>query len=387
MSTELERQLRSGFERLPKPTREASARARAAALAALGPSHRRSRGGLLLVAVAVAFVVGAGAAALAATGNLHVRLGARPQIVRSVPRQLSVPVDSHGIAVVAGGKLWLATQRGLRIEGMPVSAAELSPRALYAVVGIGSSLVALAPGSRRAWVHQTDGQVTSAAWSPDGLKIAYVVAHRGGDELRLIEGDGSPDRLLVRRVRPVRPSWRADSLAVAYVDARGRAAVFYLSTGLRRTFDTRRCGGAASGVAYDRRAPALAVVSVHGIAVVRRWNRPASCATLDVSASPFAAGWLRGGQVLLAVNRVLGGSLERLSGGNLNEEGAASGRQVLRGLAAAPTGSSIAVAVRRSGGVIDIGIVSSPKPRARLRLNRPLLRIGTAAGAVSISWR
>jgi len=161
--------------------------------------------GLLLVAFAVAFVVGAGAAALAATGKLHVRLGAGTQPARPVPTHLSVPAGSHGIAVVAGGKLWLATRSGLRIEGMPVSAAELSPRALYAVVGIGSSLITLAPGNRRPWVHQTDGRVVSAAWSPDGLKIAYVVARRGADELRLIEGDGSPDRLLVRRVRPVRP--------------------------------------------------------------------------------------------------------------------------------------------------------------------------------------
>ena len=377
MSTELERQLRAGFGRLPKPTREASARARAAALDALGPHRRRSRGGLLLVSFAVAFVIGAGAAALAATGNLHVRLGAGERPKRPVPTRLSVPAGSHGVAVVAGGKLWLATRSGLRIEGMPVSAAELSPRALYAVVGIGSSLVTLAPGNRRPWVHQTDGRVVSAAWSPDGLKIAYVVGRRGADELRLI----------VRRVRLVRASWRADSLAVAYVDAHGRAAVFDLSSGLRRTFDTRRCGGAAREVAYDRRAPVLAVVSAHGIAVVRRWNRPASCATLDVSASPLAAGWLQSGQVVLAVNRPLGGSLERLSGTNLNEAGAAFGRQRLRGMAAAPKGSSVAVALRRSAGVVDIGLVSSPERGARLKLSRPLLRLRTTAGAVSISWR
>src|SRR6266498_2269132 len=193
MSTELERQLRAGFERLPKPTREASARARAAALDALGPHRRRSRGGLLLVA----FAVGAGAAALAATGNLHVRLGAGRRPARPVPTHLSVPAGSNGVAVVAGGKLWLATRSGLRIEGMPVSAAELSPRALYAVVGIGSSLVTLAPGNRRPWVHQTDGRVVAASWSPDGLKIAYVVARRGGYDLRMIEGDGSPERSLV----------------------------------------------------------------------------------------------------------------------------------------------------------------------------------------------
>jgi hypothetical protein len=387
MSTELERQLRAGFDRLPKPTREASARARAAALDALGPSQRRSRGGLLLVAFAVAFVVGAGAAALAATGNLHVRIGARAKTVRPVPTRLAVPPESHGVAVVAGGKLWLATRGGLRIEGMPVSAAELSPRALYAVVGIGSSLVTLAPGNRRPWVHQTGGRVLGAAWSPDGLKIAYVVARRGGDELRLIEGDGSPDRLLVRPVRPVRPSWRADSLAVAYVDARGRGAVFDLSSGRRRTFDTRRCGGVAREVAYARRAPALAVVSEHGVAVVRRWNRPASCATLDLSAAPIAAGWLQRGQIVLAVDRGLGSSLQRLSGPNLNEFGSAFGRAVLTGLAVAPTGSSVAVAVRRSARVIDIGIVTDSETGARLRLNHPLLRIRAAPGTVSIIWR
>jgi hypothetical protein len=387
MSTELERQLRAGFGRLPKPTREASARARAAALDTVGPGHRRARGGLLLAAFAVAFGVGAGAAALAATGNLHVRIGARAPNPKPVPTRLSVPPGSHGLAVVAGGKLWLATRGGLRIEGMPVSAAELSPRALYAVVGIGSSLLTLAPGNRRPWVHETDGRVISVAWSPDGLKIAYIVARPSGDELHLIEGDGSPDRVIVRRVRPVRPSWRADSLAVAYVDLRGRAAVFDLGSGRRRIFDTRRCGGAARDVAYDRRAPALAVVSAHGIAIVRRWNRPASCATLDVSASPFAAGWVQAGQVVLAVNRGLGSSLQRLSGASLNEAGAAFGSETLRGLATGPAGSSVAVALRRSAAVIDIGIVSSPKLGAKLRLSRPLLRIRTAAPAVSISWR
>src|SRR5213595_3941375 len=135
MSAELEQQLRAAFGRLPKPSREASTRARSAALAAIGPSGGRSSSVLVLVFVAVAFAVGAGAAALAATGNLRVDIGARQKPARPVPTRLSVPPRSHGLALVAGGKLWLATRNGLRIEGMPVSAAELSPRALYAVVG------------------------------------------------------------------------------------------------------------------------------------------------------------------------------------------------------------------------------------------------------------
>lgn len=274
-----------------------------------------------------------------------------------------MPAGTHGIAVVAGGRLWLATMSGLRIEGLRVSAAELSPRALYAVVGIGSSLVALAPGGRRAWVRPTDGRVVAAAWSPDGLKIGYVVARPRGDELRMIEGDGSPDRLLARGVLPVRPSWRADSLAVAYVDRRGRAASFDLGTGSTRAFDTRRCGGRAREVAYAPTEPALAVYSAHGVAVVQRWNRPPRCRPLGPSPSRIP-GWLAGRKL------VTGGLL---------------GPTRVKGLAVGPGGLSIAVAVPRAGG-LAIAIVPEPQTG---RPPRPawLVRLRAPATGVSISWR
>jgi hypothetical protein len=238
MSTELERQLRRTFARLPQPTRESTRRARTAALATMPADRRRAGVGLLLAAAAVAIIVGAGAAALAATGNLHVRLG-RQHRSSAPPAHLTVPAGTHGFAVVAGGKLWLTTRRGLRIEGLPVSTAELSPRALYAVVGIGSSLVTMAPGHRRPWTHDAGGRVVAASWSPDGLKIAYVVRRGRHDELRLIEGDGDHDRLLVPRVSPAKPSWRGDALALAYVGAGGRPAVYNLNTESRHMFDTR----------------------------------------------------------------------------------------------------------------------------------------------------
>ena len=134
MSDELEQQLEAAFRRVPKPTREASARARVGALAVLAPDRTRSRVEPAIAVAVVAFALGAGAAALAATGNLHVKLGSAAKHERAIPARLSVPPRTHGIAVVAGGRLWLATTNGLRIEGLPVSAAELSPRALYADV-------------------------------------------------------------------------------------------------------------------------------------------------------------------------------------------------------------------------------------------------------------
>jgi hypothetical protein len=365
MSSELEQRLEGAFARLPKPTREASARARAGALAVLAPRRPGSRVELAIAVGAVVFALGAGAAALAATGNLHVRLGSPAKHQPTIPQRLSVPAGTHGIAVVAGGRLWLTTMSGLRIEGLPVSAAELSPRALYAVVGIGSSLVALAPGGRRAWVHPTSGRVVGAAWSPDGLKIAYLVARPRGDQLRMIEGDGSPDRLLARGVRPFRPSWRADSLAVAYVDGSGRAASFDLRTGSTRIFDTRRCGGPARGVVYARTAPALAVYAARGVAVVERWSRPPRCRPLGPSASRLAGGWLAGRQL------VTGGLF---------------GRMRVGGLAVAPGGSSVAVAVPRGAGGVAIGIVREPRIG---RAPQPswLVRLGAPATGVSISWR
>jgi hypothetical protein len=187
---------------------------------------------VLVAAAVAAAVVGLGAAALAATGKLHVAIGGHSTPTHA-PAEFVVPPKSHGIAVVAGGKLWLRTRSGLRIEGMPVSAAELSPRALYAVVGLGSSLVALAPGQRRAWVHRTDGHVVSAAWSRDGLKIAYVVRSRTGAQLRLIEGDGDHDRLLDPGAATRKPEWRRNSLALTYVRHDGRLATFDLANGRR----------------------------------------------------------------------------------------------------------------------------------------------------------
>jgi hypothetical protein len=299
MSAELEQRLRATFGRLPKPGRDATARARVAALGALGPTRaRRSRGGLLILAFGIAFLVGAGAAALAATGKLHVDIGARSASSPPFVSRLSVPAKTHGIAVVAGGRLWLTTRSGLRIEGLPATTAELSPRALYAVVGVGSSLIAFAPGQRRAWTQPTAGPVLAAAWSPDGLKIAYVVRAKGAYQLRLIEGDGDHDRLLDRGVAPLKPGWRADSLAIFYRTGRARNATFDLFRN-RRVLGARSVPGRVRARARSPRgdATAVAVTRPHHILEVRivpRRGEPGSGKLLlrvRAARSPVVISW------------------------------------------------------------------------------------------------
>jgi hypothetical protein len=356
MSAELEQQLRAAFGRLPKPSREASSRARTAALAALGPPGRSSRGWLLVAAFAVAFAVGAGAAALAATGNLHVDIGTQKP-AKPVPTRLSVPARTHGIALVAGGKLWLATQGGLRIEGLPVTTAELSPRALYAVAGIGSSLVTLAPGNRRPWVHQTGGPVVSASWSPDGLKIAYVVARPGGDELRR------------------------------------RAAVYEFATGKPHTFDTRKCVGQTRAVAYAPHGRRLAAAGGGGVAVIERWNRPQMCFTLKQGLIINGLTWVGTRTLVTSDNGFTGIGRSSLRGyrltanAQLDGTGGATTNSRLRAVAAAPDGRLV-VAFQPAPGAVELAIVGRVILASRgLGMQKPLVRLRAPASAVSISWR
>jgi len=238
MSAELDHRLSRALARLPRAGLDVEERARAAALATLAPPRaaaRVPRRTLALAAAAIALLV-AVAAGLAATGTvtIAVRRSAPPQ-----PPRLTLPPRADGVAALVDGRLWLATRGGARIEGLRASSAALSPHALYVAVGVGRSLVAMAPNGRTAWAHRTSGEVEAISWAPDGLRIAYVVRVRNGFALRTIEGDGDHDRLLDASVRPVRPSWRGDSLALAYVSAGGRAVLYDFAHASRRALRGR----------------------------------------------------------------------------------------------------------------------------------------------------
>jgi hypothetical protein len=297
MSTDLERRLRDAVH-APRPSREVTARARAATLAVV-PAGRRGVPRLLVALAAVAVAIGLGAAALAATGKLHVAVGTKPHRAAPAPARLTVPAGTHGIALVAGERLWLVTRGGLRIEGMAVSAAELSPRALYALVGVGSSLVALAPGGRRAWVHHAPGRVVAAAWAPDGLKIAYVVRIPSGAELRLIEGDGDHDRLLDRHVAPLEPHWRPDSLGLVYERATGRGVVLDFARGVTRSH-TRPAApnswNSATALSPDGKRVARAILGRGGVLALRVVQRvpaapPRLLLRVRVRPGPVSISW------------------------------------------------------------------------------------------------
>jgi hypothetical protein len=334
--SELETRVEAALVALPGPSSGAEARARAAALRALPRTRGRSGWRRPLLAAAAAVVVlGAGAAALAQTGTLHVRVGAAHEGAATAAR-LELPPSAHGIALVAGGRLWLTTRAGTRIEGLPVTAAELSPHALYVAAGIGRALVVMAPDGRRAWALRTGGRVTAISWSPDGLRIAYVVRAAGRTELRWVEGDGDHAVVLEAGVRPVRPAWRADSLALAYVGAGGRAVVDDLARGTHRIVDTGRCAGAIRLLAYGPTGSALALAGRSSVYLDGGVAGPARCVELSAGRVGGLA-WARG-----SAHVAVGGDVVRvaISGGDLSLH-AVHGPVGPGPIAAAPDGSLV----------------------------------------------
>jgi hypothetical protein len=229
MSSELERRLEALFAEAPEPDPGAGEEALHRALRALHPAaapRRGVRAAVLAFATAVVLLVIA-AGSLAAAGALHVSLGARSK-PRPTTTQLRIPHGANGAAAIVDGRLSVVTKDGLHSQGQAVSAATLSPRALYVAAGIGDSLVAMAPDGRQAWSHPAGGRVVSIAWAPDGFRIAYIVHAGRRFVLHVIYGNGVHDTTIDRSVRAVGPSWRADSLAVAYVGGGGRAVVYDL---------------------------------------------------------------------------------------------------------------------------------------------------------------
>jgi hypothetical protein len=302
MHNEIDAQIARLFSELPEADAEVSDRALTRALAALPTPRLAPRPPartLAILTTAAVVLLASTAGALAAAGALHVSFGASsPNQKTATVSQLTVPPGARGIAAVVDGRLWLTTSSGFRLQGLPVTAAALSPHALYVAAGIGHALVAIAPDGHRAWSHPTAGPVAAIGWAPDGLRIAYVVAEPGGFRLHVIEGNGTRDELIDRAVRTVRPSWRADSLAVAYVAAGGRPVVYDLGHRSRRTISSPSARD-ATRLAFAPSGRALAVATQHGFLVTGAGGR-ANGGTFAPSLVA-GLGWLDG-QIALAIN-------------------------------------------------------------------------------------
>jgi hypothetical protein len=284
MSSELERRLEGLLTEAPDPDPGAGEEALHRALRALQPAAPARRGvrTAVLVFAAVAVLLGIAAGSLAAVGALHVSIGheAKP---RPAIRQLVLPKGANGIAAIVDGRLSVVIKGGFRLQGQTASAVALSPHAWYVAAGIGDSLVAMAPDGRQAWSHTVDGRVVAIVWAPFGNRIAYIVRHVHRLTLWLIYGNGTNDKLIDRDVRAVEPSWRADSLAVAYVGAGGKPIVYDVGHRMHRIRPVR---GPVTGLAFAPTGDTLAVETPRGV-----WLARSHDANTVTTGSVQAFGW------------------------------------------------------------------------------------------------
>lgn len=359
--SELERRLRRALRDLPDGDPAARERAEERALGALPTRAPRRRPRWLFATAGIAAAVALAGVALAATDRLAVRIGepaadeAPLQAAGPPAGRVVLPSGVSGIGLVSGGRLWLGTESGLGVQGLAASSAELSPNALYAAVGIGRSLVAMTPDGRRAWSHPTTGPVVAAAWAPNPIVIAYVVRRGDRNELRVIEGDGDGDYLVDPDVAPVRPSWRADTLALAYVTRAGAARIVsYPSLALSRIVSApgRRIGVVSFGPAGDRLALAttapMAQVDVVGPGSPAAFSHP----SFTVAARIRAIAWSSPDAVVVAGDERRGGEkagrlwvlpvAARLSA----KAAATADGPPVAGLSALPGGAKLLAAVR-----------------------------------------
>lgn len=395
MSSELEQQLQRALARV-EPDETATEQAKAAALAALSGPGLRSRYRLALLAAALvgALVVTGVTLAASRTAREVVGIADGPATVHHAPLPHGpLPPGSGGFAAYGNGRLWLASP-SLTIAGKPYSAAEISPGALNVAVGSGHDLVVrrLSDGGV-AWSHRTAGRVVAAAWAPIGTEIAYVVEARGGAQLRMIEGDGDHDRLIARSVSAVTPSWRADSLALAYVSAGGQVAVRDLAhtsaTMIRRNGNCSLMP--ATQVAFAPRGTLLAASMGDGNMLVadpeKGWAACAAPAVLTHGffRPPTRMAWTSGRGLIAATYQfvvrmdVRGHRVERVA--------QAVAPAAIKGLTMSPDRRQIAIGLWRED---QLQLVVAEMPTAgdrTLRIVRTLRSLPDPSADYSLIWR
>jgi hypothetical protein len=245
------------------------------------------RGKMWRPAVAIAIVVAAAAAVLSSPGRAVLdELREVVGVERAQPALFSLPTEGR-LLVSSDAGIWVVQQDGSKRLLGPYREASWSPFGRYVVATRANELAALEPDGDVRWTLARP-EVRSPHWggTETDTRIAYV--DRAG--LRVVAGDGSGDRLLVRGFQGL-AAWDPDEqFVLALADARG-VRLMDLSSG--RTLWRRTGPGATPlDVAWSTNGQRLLVASRRGIAVFDpRGNRlldlePGAAATLGAALSP-----------------------------------------------------------------------------------------------------
>jgi hypothetical protein len=403
MSRELEARLERALSRVG-PSEAVTEQARAAALDALPRGLRvRHRAILLIAAALTALALAGGALAASETAREVVGIGApRPASKPPAPIRAALPAGASGFATVVGDHVWIARPGAARAREARFTAFELSPNAVYVAAGSGRSLAARQPATLRATKRvAVRGTVTAIGWAPIGIYIAYVVRTAHGSDLHLMEGNFTNDRIVARGVADVRPSWRWDSLAVAYARADGSVRVLDLGQG--RTVAVRAPACAAGlGVRQLAFAPYGGRLAVAGTLGAQAWiadiARPGPSSCIRSGSSSSAPGPALGGGLAWLTPRDLVVTAWQfitrvhLEGGRVVYGRTSAAPAGINAVAAAPDRRSLAVALG-DGRVVIVDVPANRPPAATpdpVHIRQVLLNLPDpqrSAPSTALLWR
>jgi WD40 repeat protein len=146
---------------------------------------------------------------------------AENEVVR--PALFRLPTQGRLLVVSERGP-WIVQPNGSKRLLGSYAGAAFSPQGKFAVVTGRRRVTAVEPDGDPRWSITRPQQITQARWAPGGFRVAYLA----GSTLRVVDGNGTDDRLLAPEVAPVAPAWRpvpAERNVLAYTDAAGKVYV------------------------------------------------------------------------------------------------------------------------------------------------------------------
>jgi dipeptidyl aminopeptidase/acylaminoacyl peptidase len=151
---------------------------------------------------------------------------------------LSLPAPGRVLVNAQAGS-WVVQQDGSKRFLSGYSDAAWSPHGLYLAAARGNQLVALEPNGKVHWKLARRRPVGGPTWSFEGFRIAYMTGHA----LRVVNGDGSGDRLLTpNAVGSGLPAfaWRPETHQLVFTN--GRRQIVLVDVDRHKILWRRRSG-------------------------------------------------------------------------------------------------------------------------------------------------
>jgi outer membrane protein assembly factor BamB len=164
--------------------------------------------------------------------------------------------------------------------------ASWSPHGLYVAAARGNQLVALEPNGKVRWKLARPRPIGGPIWSYEGYRIAYLA----GSELRVVNGDGTGDRLLRQNAGGTGlPSfaWRPGTHQLAYNNARNELVLLDVDT---NQVLWRRATSGVESLLWSQDGTRLLVAGGPAVVVDARGRTIAALRRQDLLSAAFAPG-------------------------------------------------------------------------------------------------